>query len=70
MKQFVERRNELSHCSLSAEAIESVDEDDNKDFSLEDCTFRTEEKQMSLRDVSNTDTLTSEKNDEVETLIK
>ena len=32
LKQYVERRNELSHCLLSAEAIESVDDDDNEDF--------------------------------------
>ena len=39
LKQYVERRNELSHCLLSAEAIESVDDDDNEDFPLDDCTF-------------------------------
>ena len=30
LKQYVERRIELSHCLLSAEAIESVDHDDNE----------------------------------------
>ena len=30
MKQYVERRNELSHCLLSTEAIESVNDDDNR----------------------------------------
>ena len=29
----------LSHCLLSAEAIESVDDDDNEDFPLDDCTL-------------------------------
>ena len=31
LKQYVERRNELPHCLLSAEAIESVDDDDNEE---------------------------------------
>ena len=41
LKQYVERRNELSYCLLSAEAIESVDDDDNEEFLLDDCTFST-----------------------------
>ena len=41
LKQYVERRNELSHCLLSAEAIESVDDDDNEELPLDDCTFPT-----------------------------
>ena len=36
LKQYVERRNELSHCLLSAEAIESVDDDDIEEFPLDD----------------------------------
>ena len=41
LKQYVERRNELSHCLLSAEASESVDDDDIEEFPLDDCTFPT-----------------------------
>ena len=44
LKQYVERRNELSHCLLSAEAIESVDDDDNEEFPLDECTFSTAKK--------------------------
>ena len=60
LKQYVERRNELSHCLLSAEAIESVDDDDNEDFPLDDCTFPKAKKPKLYRDVSISDTLTSE----------
>ena len=70
LKQYVERRNELSHCLLSAEAIESVDDDDNEEFPLDVCTFPTAKKPESYRDVSISDTLTSEQRKEVETLIK
>ena len=70
LKQYVERRNELSHCLLSAEAIESVDDEDNEDFPLDDCTFPTAKKPESFRDVSISNTLTSEKRKEVETLTK
>ena len=69
-KQYVERRNELSHCLLSAKAIESVDDDDNEDFLLDDCTFPTAKKPESYRDVSIADNLTSEQRKEVETLMK
>ena len=70
LKQYVERRNELSHCLLSAEAIESVDDEDNEDFPLDDCTFPTAKKPESFRDVSILNTLTSEQRKEVETLMK
>ena len=70
LKQYVERRNELSHCLLSAEAIESVDDDDIEDFPLDDCTFPTAKKPESFRDVSISNTLTSEQRKEVETLMK
>ena len=70
LKQYVERRNELSHCLLSTEAIESVDDDDNEDFPLDDCTFPTAKKPKSYCDVSISDTLTSEQRKEVETLMK
>ena len=70
LKQYVERRNELSHCLLSAEAIESVDDDENEDFPLDDCTFPTAKKPASFRDVSISNTLTSEQRKEVETLMK
>ena len=69
-KQHVERRNELSHCLKSAEAIESADDDDNEEFPLDDCTFPTAKKPESYRDVSIADTLTSEQRKEVETLMK
>ena len=70
LKQYVERGDELSHCLLSAEAIESVDDDDNEEFPLDDCTFPTSKKPASYRDVSISDTLTSELRKEVETLMK
>ena len=70
LKQHVERRNELSHCLLSAEVIESVDDDDNEEFPLDDCTFPTAKKPESYRDVSISDTLTSEQRKEVEPLMK
>ena len=60
LKQYVERRNELSHCLLSAKAIESLDDDDNEEFSLDDCTFPTAKKPESYHDVSISDTLTPE----------
>ena len=69
LKHYVERRNELSHCSLSAEAIGSVDDDDNEEFPLDDCTFPTA-KPESYRDVSIADILTLEQRKEVETLMK
>ena len=70
LKQYVERRNELSHCKLFAEAIESVDDDDNDELSLENWTNSKTKKLESYRDVSFSNTLTSEQRDEVETLIK
>ena len=70
MKQYIQRRNELSHCLLSAEAIESVDDDNNEEFPLDDCTFPTAKEPESYRDVSIADTLTSEQRKEVETLMK
>ena len=70
LKQYAERRNKLSHCLLSAEAIESVDDDNNDDSPLDDCTFPTAKKPESYRDVSIADTLTSEQRKEVETLMK
>ena len=70
LKQYAERRNKLSHCLLSAEAIESVDDDDNEDSPLDDCTFPTAKKPESYRDVIIADTLTSEQRKEVETLMK
>ena len=66
LKQYVERQNELSHCLLSAEAIASVDDDDdNEDFPLDDCTFPTAKKPESYRDVSISSTLTSEQRKEL-----
>ena len=70
LEQHVERRNELSHCLLSAEAIELVDDDENEEFPLDDCTFPTAKKPELYRDVSISDTLTSEQRKEVETLMK
>ena len=70
LKQYVECLNELSHCLLSAEAIESFDDADIEDFPLDDCTFPTAKKPESLRDVSISNTLTSEQRKEVETLMK
>ena len=40
LKLYVERRNELSHCLLSAEAIESVDATTMKNFRLMIVPFR------------------------------
>ena len=70
LKQYVVRRNELPDCLLSAEAIESVDDDDNEEFPLDDCTFPTAKKPESYRDVSISDPLTSEQRKELETLMK
>ena len=70
LKQYVERRNELYHCLLSAEAIESVDDDDKEDFPFDDYTFPTAKKPESYRDVSISETLTSQQRKEVETLMK
>ena len=55
---------------ISAEAIESVNDDDNEEFPLDDCTFPTAKKPESCRDVSISDTVTSEQRKEVETLMK
>ena len=70
LKQYAEGRNELSQCLLSAEAIESVDDHDNEEFQLDDCTFPMGKKPESYRGVSISDTLTSEQRKEVETLMK
>ena len=70
LKQYVERQNELSHCLLSAEAIESVYDDDIVEFPLDECIFPTAKKPESFRDVSISNTLTSEQRKEVETLMK
>ena len=70
MKQYFERRNELSYCLLSTETIESVDDDDNEEFPLDDCTFPTAKKPESYRDVSILDKLMSEQRKDVETLMK
>ena len=69
LQQDVQRRKELSHCLLSAEAIESVDDDDNEEFPLDDCTFPTA-KPESYHDVSISDTLKSGQRKEVETLME
>ena len=66
LKQYKERRNELYHCFLSAEAFESV-KDDNEEFPLDESTFPTAKKPESCRDISISDTLTSEQRKEVET---
>ena len=55
---------------MSAEAVESVDDDDIEDFPLDDCTFPTAKKPESFRDVSISNALTSEQRKEVETLMK
>ena len=55
---------------MSAEAIESVDDDDIEFFPLYDCTFPTAKKPESFRDNSISNTLTSEQRKEVETLMK
>ena len=49
--------------------LQSVDDDDNEEFPLDDCAFPTE-KPESYRDVSIADTLASEQRKEVETLMK
>ena len=69
LKQYVERRNESSHCLLSSEATESADVIDSEQFSLQDCTFSTAKKPESYHDVSIKDALTTEQR-EVETLMK
>ena len=51
LKQYVERLNELSHC-LSPEAIDSVDDDDDEEISLEVCNFPKAKKPDSYCDVS------------------
>ena len=67
LKQYIERRNELSHCLLFAEAFESVDDDGNEEISLKNCTFPTAKKPGSYCDVSISKTLTPEPREEVET---
>ena len=69
LKQYAECRNESSHC-LSAEAIESVDGDDNEEFSFDGCAFPTVQKPESFHNVSISNILTSEQRAEVEELIK
>ena len=53
---------------MSAEAIESADDDDIEEFPLDE--FPTAKKPESFRDVSISNTLTSEQRKEVETLMK
>lgn len=55
---------------MSAEATESVDDDDIDEFSLDDYAFPTAKKPESYHDVSISDMLTSKQRTEVETLIK
>ena len=68
LKQYVKRRNELSHWLLSAEAISTVNDDGNEEFSLKDCASPTAKKPESYRGVSMSETLTSEQHKKVETL--
>ena len=71
LKQYVERQNVASHCLMSAEATASVNEDDDtEEFSLDDCAFPMAKQPESYNDVRFSDTLTSEKRSEVETLIE
>ena len=67
LKQYDEHQNVASHCLMSAEAIASVNEDDDtEEFSFDDCAFPTAKQP----DVSISDTLTSEQRSEIETLIE
>ena len=71
LKEYVERKTEVSHCFMSAEATASVNEDDDtKQFSLDDCAFPTAKQPESYNHVNILDTLTSEQRSEVETLIE
>ena len=70
LKQYVERRTVPSHCLLSTETTESVDDDGSDEFSLDDCAFPTAKEPETYNDVSISDTLTSEQRMEVEALIK
>ena len=71
LKQYVERKNVMSHCLLSAESNETVDEEtDTEEFGLDDCAFPTAKQPQSYNDVSISDALTSEQCAEVEELIE
>ena len=52
LKQYVEHLNGLSHCLLSPAAIDSVDDDEDEEISLEDCNFPKAKKPDSYCDVS------------------
>ncbi|MES9994361.1 MAG: RNase H-like domain-containing protein [Candidatus Thiodiazotropha sp.] len=69
LKQYVERRTVASHCLLSVDTVESVDDDDSDEFSLNDYAFPTVKQTETYKDVSISDTLTSEQRAEVEALI-
>ena len=55
---------------MSAEAADSIDDDDNEEFPFEDCPFPLAKKPVSYREVSISNTFTSKQRDEVETLMK
>ena len=71
LKQYVERKIVTSHCLLSAETNETVDEEtDTEEFGLDDCAFPTAKQPQSYNDVSVSDALTSEQRAEVKALIE
>ena len=71
LKQYVERKTVTSHCLLSAEANETVDEEtDTEEFGVNHCAFPTAKQPQSYNNVSVSDPLTSEQRAEVEALIE
>ena len=55
LRLYVERKNEVSHCLLSAKAsipLREEDDDESVTYSLEDCTFPSKKKIETYRDVS------------------
>ena len=71
LKQYVECKNVMSHCLLSAEANVTVDEEtDTEEFGLDDCAFSMIKQPQSYYDVSISNVLTSEQYAEVGALIE
>ena len=67
LRFYVERKTEVSYCSLSAKAsipLREEDNDESDEYTLEDCIFPSKKEIETYRDVSISDELTDELTDE------
>ena len=67
LRLYVKGKTEVSHCLLSAEAsipLREEDDDENDEYSLEDCTFPSKKEIETYRDVRISDELTDKQRNE------